>query len=1165
MVGCCQSGDLALGRAPLTGIVLYTSTGITEDTEASTLAENGDHNSASEGPVATSNTTEASLETKATLETEAETTEVQPEQPARRPRRARRFGVIALFSLLVPAAFLAVVAFVVSGKPLEAPKWLHDRVQVSLNQQLVGLDVTIERMALVVEDDWDPSIELQGVQVVPEDGGAPVRLERVRARLAFAPLLDRQLALRDVQVSGVTLLLVRQANGTVQISIGQGGGAFQTDTDLTTFGDQIERYLEAPLLAYLDLFQIEDVTLRFEDRRAQRAWTVDGGHITLRRTGELVELASQMTLLGKRSYASTIEASLTTRFGTRITEFGVNFEDLPSEDIASQAVALSWLQILRAPISGALRASIDSEGNLGNVNATLQIADGVLQPDGAVRPVPFESMRSYLTYDPSRGAIRFDELSLSSDMVRVNAHGEAFIGPLSQGVPEEFLVQLTLNEFRANPRNLDDDPVALERSYADFRLRLDPFELELGQLLVRQNGNQIVLDGRLATEGENWAYALNGHMDEVVPENVLALWPKSFKHKLRKWLDENIYKANLHDIDLAVRSKGAEPPDVYVDFQFRDVDIKPVKTMPPVRDGIGFGVLKDHQLHITAEAGYVEADQGGRIDVAGSSIVILDTRLKRSPAVVQAQARGPIEAVLSLLDRKPLELFSKAKLPVDFASGDAILDGTVELVLKDKLPIEEVVYDVRGDLHNVNSTHFLPGKEMRGQLQVTATPERVEVWGEGYVAGIPVTAKWHMLGGKENAGESWLSGTAELSAAALDTFEVGLPKGTVSEVGQATYAMDIVRGEPPKLRLRSDLVGVRMASPPLGWRKAGKTAGSLEVDMTLGATPNIDRIAFEAPGLRAAGRISIADGGGLGVAQLDSFAVGNWLSGTGRLVGRGKAPPAVVMTSGRLDMRRMPGSSRSGGGVGNGGLGPITATADEVVVTDSMRLAPVNAELSFGGGLNGSFNGNFNGGPLVFGTLAPHKNGTQLRLTSNHGGQIAQRMGVVKSASQGQMTLSMVPRAATGEYDGVMEMRNVKVQRLPLVAELLNAISVVGLVDQLNGPGILFSEVFARFRLTPDRLVIGESSAAGPSMGLSANGTYSFVQEWFDMQGTVSPLYAVNVVGRPFSRRGEGLIGFNYTMRGPSQQPVISVNPLSALTPGFFREIFRRPPPDLSN
>ena len=1096
------------------------------------------------------------------MQPEAEITE---EQPVRRPRRARRFGVIALFSLIVPVAFLAILAFVLSGEPFEVPEWVHDRVEAAVNHQVDGIEVTIERMALVVEDDWDPSIELQGVVVSPVDGGSPVRLESARARLAFAPLLDREVALRDVKVSGVSLLVLRQQDGTVQVSIGQGGGAFQTDTDITTFGDQIEGYLQTPLLAYLDLFLIEDVTIRFEDRRARQAWTVDGGHITLRRSEELVELASQLTLLGGRSYASTIEASVTTRFGTRTTEFGVNFEDLPSEDIASQSAALSWLKILRAPISGALRASIDSEGNLGNVNATLQISDGVLQPDGAVRPVPFEGMRSYLTYDPDRGAIRFDELSLSSDMVRVNAHGEAFIGSLSQGLPEEFLVQLTLNEFRANPRNLDDDPVALERSYADFRLKLDPFQLDLGQLIVRQNGNQLVLDGHLATEGENWAYVLNGHMDEVEPESVLAVWPKSFKHKLRKWIDQNIYRATLHDIDLAVRSKGAELPEVYVDFQFRDADVTVVKTMPPVQEGIGFGVLKDHQLHVTAEAGYVEADQGGRIDVTGTNMVILDTRIKQSPAVVQAQARGPVEAVLSLLDRKPLELFTKANLPVDFASGWADLEGQVNLVLKDKLPIEEVAYDVRGNLRDVRSVHFLPGKEMRAELLVTATPERVEVWGDGSLAGIPVTAKWHMLGGKENAGRSWLSGTAELSEAALDAFQVGLPKGTVSQTGRATYNMDFVRGAAPELRLHSDLVGLRLSSPPLGWSKAAKSEGRLEIDMTLGERPRIDRVLLDAANLQASGSISIAEGGGLGVAKMDSFSIGNWLRGSGQLVGRGNALPAVVVNDGRLDMRSMPASSETGGGGHQAGIGPITAKAGEVIVTDNLRLTPVKAEINFDGGLNGSFSGRFNGGPLVFGTLAPHPNGTQLRVTSEDGGKIAQRMGLVKAASQGRMTLSMVPRAAAGEYDGVMEMRNVKVQSMPLVAELLNAISVVGLVEQLAGPGILFTDVFARFRLSPERLVIGESSAAGPSMGLSANGTYGFSQQWFDMQGTISPLYAVNVVGRPFARRGEGLIGFNYKLRGPSQQPEISVNPLSALTPGFFREIFRRPPPDLSN
>ncbi|MGK7653307.1 hypothetical protein ACSQ76_13075 [Roseovarius sp. B08] len=61
----------------------------------------------------------------------------------------------------------------------------------------------------------------------------------------------------------------------------------------------------------------------------------------------------------------------------------------------------------------------------------------------------------------------------------------------------------------------------------------------------------------------------------------------------------------------------------------------------------------------------------------------------------------------------------------------------------------------------------------------------------------------------------------------------------------------------------------------------------------------------------------------------------------------------------------------------------------------------------------------------------------------------------------------------------------------------------------------------------------------------------------------ISPVYLVNAVGGLFTRRGEGLFGFNYTLKGPARSPRVSVNPLSAFTPGMFRELFRRPAPEL--
>ncbi|MEY8841404.1 AsmA-like C-terminal region-containing protein, partial [Cribrihabitans sp. XS_ASV171] len=131
----------------------------------------------------------------------------------------------------------------------------------------------------------------------------------------------------------------------------------------------------------------------------------------------------------------------------------------------------------------------------------------------------------------------------------------------------------------------------------------------------------------------------------------------------------------------------------------------------------------------------------------------------------------------------------------------------------------------------------------------------------------------------------------------------------------------------------------------------------------------------------------------------------------------------------------------------------------------------------------------------------------------------------------------------------------------PAMAALLNAISVVGLLDEMSGQGILFTEMDARMRITPQALRVLEASAVGPSIGLSMDGVVDTQRELLNLRGVVSPVYLLNSIGSVLTRKGEGVIGFNYTLTGPTAAPQVSVNPLSGLAPGFLREIFREPAP----
>ena len=213
------------------------------------------------------------------------------------------------------------------------------------------------------------------------------------------------------------------------------------------------------------------------------------------------------------------------------------------------------------------------------------------------------------------------------------------------------------------------------------------------------------------------------------------------------------------------------------------------------------------------------------------------------------------------------------------------------------------------------------------------------------------------------------------------------------------------------------------------------------------------------------------------------------------------------------------------------------------------------------GGFNGAFQAQVNGGARVDGTVVPSNGRSAVRLTSSDAGGVFRAAGILKQVYGGNLNLTLSPIGESGNFDGKLDVKSIRLRDAPAMAALLNAISVIGLLEQLSGDGISFTDVEANFRLSPKAVTLTQGSAVGPSMGLSMDGYYATNTGILNMQGVISPVYILNVVGRPISKKGEGLFGFNYALTGTADSPKVSVNPLSVLTPGIFRDIFRRPVP----
>ena len=1080
---------------------------------------------------------------------------------ARSKQRGRKTLWSLGFLCLMGGAFV-LAAIWAQGRTFVAPGWIRDRFEARLDAQAPDRDVAFGDIVVVLDQGWRPRASIRDVVVRTPDGIDIISVSDVRAGIDLSGLLEGRIAFSSLDLSGVFMTLRRDETGAVALIPGLGaGGEGRRARSLADLIGQIDEVLLRPGLQHLTRASLRALTLRYEDQLSGRAWTIDGGRIQLSRAANDLELSVDLALLGGGAQAATLQANYRGEIGARASEFGVTIAGLDASEIATESAAFAWLEALRAPLSGALRGGINDDGTFAPLNATFHIDKGVIQPTPEAAPIPIDGARSYFTYFPAEGLLRFDDLSIETQWGQGRLEGEAAIA-LSGRQVDNLVGQFRLSTLQINPANLYPALVALPDAELDFKLELKPFALKLGRLEIIDQGRRLNASGTLGADRNGWSIAVDAAMDGLDPARLLEFWPEAVKVKSRAWIAANVAEADLRDINAAVRIGSGGPPEVYLGFDYENADVRFLKEMPLITGARGHASLFSDRFVVVIDDGGVEAVEGGVVTLDGTSFIIPDVKAKEStPGVVRLIASSSATAALSMLDQNPLRVMQKAALPVDLAQGAIAIAGTIALPLKKGVQTDQVEFNATGTLSDVRTEVLIRDRVLTApRLEITASDKLVEIAGPGALDGVAFDAGWRLpLGQPPEAARSSVTGDLEISQKALDAFNIALPPGSVQGAAIGSFTVDLVKGQPPKLALRSDLRGARVSLAPVGWSKPADTGATLEVDATLGDIPSVSRLVLDAPGLSAQGSVGLTADKTLDFVRIDRLQVGNWLDAPVDLLGQGRgAPVAVALRGGTLDLRRA-----QFGGAGGSEAVPISVALDRLQVTDAIAITALRGSFDTGGGFSGEFQGAVNGTAPVVGRVRPQGGRSAIDLTANDAGAVVEAAGIFRQARGGQMSLTLNPVGEGGAFDGKLRITDTKIVDAPSTAALLNAISIVGLVNELNGDGIFFSEVEADFRLSPARITLREASAVGASMGLSMDGVFATDTGQIAMQGVISPVYLVNAIGSVFTRKGEGLFGFNYTLTGPASAPKVSVNPLSALAPSGLRDIFRGPRPDV--
>lgn len=189
-----------------------------------------------------------------------------------------------------------------------------------------------------------------------------------------------------------------------------------------------------------------------------------------------------------------------------------------------------------------------------------------------------------------------------------------------------------------------------------------------------------------------------------------------------------------------------------------------------------------------------------------------------------------------------------------------------------------------------------------------------------------------------------------------------------------------------------------------------------------------------------------------------------------------------------------------------------------------------------------------------------------LELSSEDAGEMLRALHIAEHIRGGSLSV-------TGTFDDIqaahplnaqVTMKDFVLVDAPAMTKLLSLLSLTGLADTVSGKGIRFTKLVGDVIYQKGDLIITKAKTYGPAIGATVEGEIADEGTQLALTGTLVPSYTANsllgnipLIGSALvGNEGEGVFAARFSVKGPTRDPNVSVNPLSLLTPGFLRNLF---------
>ncbi len=895
-----------------------------------------------------------------------------------------------------------------------------------------------------------------------------------------------------------------------------------------------------------------------------------------------------------RYFTSTGEAAILMEGGVKrgeAEEISIQFQNITPDELAAIVPFFDTLSGIEIPLNIDVQMNIVASGRPESARIQIQPTSGRIFSNKNIFTVENLVLDIEADFRTQNATIRKGEITVNE--TKIELQGDFHYDMNSKGNVTAIQGKLIGSDTQLSLSNIFNDDIYVQNFALDIDYDLDGQHIRFLPSKITAQNIDIELSGALVFAGDDGHANVQLLLGEGEMGAALSLWPNIAAPKARKWVTSRLSGGKIPQAKIAVAGKFSDFQNVKqtrylprhavdLDIIFADSQLQFFDEMTALENAYGRVLVDGYRTHVDLASGRLYDDiENDYITITKGLFEGKHYREPGEKVNLIFQAKGGLEDILHILNQKPLTLMDRIKLDADLFSGDTHAEVKLGFPLKPQTKLQDVDIDIGGEVKEFAMTPYLIEYPLEaGQLAFKVSNSDLSVSGSVKIDQVDFLID-ALFPFQEQAQKIKLTAPLAPTDVARLGFEMIVPFYTgIIDMELQMHGRGRVFSE---YHIDMDLSAAEIHELPVAYIKPAGQEG--QVSLSLKTNPERTYRNFSVD--FKSGEDQIVAQGKLVEGKLQELQASPI-----RFGGDNEFTLAINMDEAGAQHLSIGGDRLSVSDIKN--LWRYASSFEEAestedIFADNMKLAislnnligennisltNVSANMQQQNSKIEALNfiGYFTDGmPLAANLSRATNNERHLHVTADHGGEIFVGLGLTQEISDGKLKITaqffdnpILEDKKRISAKGHFRMQEFQLGEVPVFAQILSVASFTGLLDTLQGDGILFERGEFDFRLIDQKWEIMDGIFSGPSLGVTVYGAVDFGTDQISTGGVLVPSYTLNSLlgGIPIlgtvltGGKQEGILGVSYRVSGDIGDPSVIVNPASLMTPGILRRIF---------